>query len=50
MNCDVNCDEYCGRRFFTTEEKIEQLKKYKQWLDNESKGIDEAIAQLKKAS
>ena len=50
MNCDGNCDEYCGRHFLTTEEKIEQLKKYKQWLDNESKGIDEAITQLKKAS
>jgi hypothetical protein len=46
----MNCDTYCGRQFLTTEEKIERLKEYKKWLDNESKGIDEAITELKKAS
>jgi hypothetical protein len=37
-----------GRRFLTTEEKIERLKEYKEWLDNESKGVEEAISKLKK--
>ena len=37
-----------GRRFLTTEKKIERLKEYKEWLDNESKGVDEAIFKLKK--
>jgi hypothetical protein len=37
-----------GRRFLTTEEKIERLNEYKKWLDNESKGVDEAISKLKK--
>ena len=36
--------------FLTTEEKIEKLKEYKEWLDNESKGVEEAISKLKKAS
>ncbi len=33
--------------FLTKEEKIEHLNKYKQWLENEVKGLDEAIAKLK---
>ena len=41
---------YHGRHFLTTEEKIEKLEEYKNWLDNESKGVEEAIAKLKKAS
>ena len=52
MNYD-NCMNYencCGRQFLTTEEKIEKLKEYKKWLDNESKGVEEAITELKKAS
>lgn len=36
------------RMFLTTEEKIEHLTKYKEWLQNETKGVDEAIANLKK--
>lgn len=39
-----------GRHFLTTEEKIEKLEEYKNWLNNESKGVEEAIAKLKKAS
>jgi len=41
---------YHGRRFLTTEEKIERLQEYKEWLDNESKGVEEAISRLKKTS
>ncbi len=41
---------HCGRRFLTTEEKIEKLEEYKKWLDNESKGVEEAILKLKKTS
>ena len=41
---------YHGRRFLTTEEKIERLQEYKEWLDNESKGVEEAILKLKKTS
>jgi hypothetical protein len=39
-----------GRHFLTTDEQIEKLEEYKNWLDNESKGVEEAIAKLKKAS
>jgi len=46
----MNYDICCGRQFFTTEEKIEKLKEYKKWLDNESKGVEETITELKKAS
>tara|TARA_B100001971_G_C18100692_1_gene488648 strand:- start:679 stop:837 length:159 start_codon:yes stop_codon:yes gene_type:complete len=45
------CDEkYSGRHFLTKEEKIDKLKEYKDWLDSESKGVDESINKLKKAS
>ena len=40
----------CGRQFLTTEEKVEKMEKYKEWLDNESKGVEEEIERLKKAS
>lgn len=38
---------YHGRRFLTKEEKIKKLDDYKKWLDNESKGVEEAISKLK---
>ncbi len=41
---------YCTphpRMFLTKEEKINHLNKYKEWLENEAKGVDEAIAKLK---
>jgi len=41
---------HCGRSFFTKEEKIEMLERYKKWLDSESKGVSERIEELKKAS
>jgi len=44
------CGMHCGRQFLTKEEKIEHLKKYKEWLEKETKGIEEAIQELKKAS
>ena len=40
----------CGRSFLTKEEKIEKLEQYKKWLENEKKGVEEAIEELKKAS
>ena len=36
-----------GRMFLTKDEKLKKLKEYKDWLDNESKGVEEAISQLK---
>ena len=47
-------DECCGsgegraRRFLTKEEKIAMLKEYKEYLDNESKGVAERIKELQK--
>lgn len=40
--------ELCGRNFFSKEEKIEMMKRYKNWLDKESKGIEEAIEKMEK--
>ena len=41
---------HCWRHFPTKEEKIEHLEEYKKWLENEEKGVEEAINELKKAS
>jgi hypothetical protein len=41
------CCTHHGRQFLTKEEKLKKLAEYKNWLDNESKGVEEAIAQLK---
>ncbi len=42
---------YCctchGRMFLTKEEKIKKLTEYKNWLENERKGVEEAIEKLK---
>ena len=40
------CAPYHGRQFLTKEEKINKLKEYKNWLDNESKGVEEKITEL----
>ncbi len=40
------CSGHHGRHFPTKEEKIKKLTEYKNWLDNESKGVSEAIAEL----
>ena len=51
MYHDEECD-CCGphaRMFLTKEERITHLNKYKEWLQNEAKGVDEAIAKLKEA-
>ena len=48
----MQCYEYeqdYGRQFLTTEEKVERLQKYKEWLENEAKGVDEAMKRIKKA-
>jgi hypothetical protein len=42
-----NCGVAHPRMFLTKEEKITHLNKYKEWLENEAKGIDEAITKLK---
>jgi hypothetical protein len=48
INC---CDTgHEGRHFLTKDEKIAKLKEYKDWLDKESKGVEETITKLKKAS
>jgi hypothetical protein len=41
------CCTHHERQFLTKEEKLKKLTEYKNWLDNESKGVEEAIAQLK---
>lgn len=41
------CSTHHGRQFLTKEEKIKKLTEYKNWLDNESKGVEETIAKLK---
>jgi hypothetical protein len=38
------------RHFPTKAEKIQNLQKYKKWLEKEAKGVEEAIEDLKKAS
>ena len=48
--CGIYHGRHHGRQFLTTEEKIERLEEYKNWLDNESKGVEETIEKLKKAS
>jgi hypothetical protein len=47
--CGINYVGPHGRQFLTTDEKIERLEEYKNWLDNESKGVEETIEKLKKA-
>ena len=41
---------YCGRHFLTKQEKIEHLEEYKKWLEQETKGVEEALQELVKAS
>lgn len=41
---------HCGRHFLTKEEKIEHLEEYKKWLEQETKGVEEAIQELMKTS
>jgi len=36
------------RSYLTKEEKIEMLKEYKEALENEAKGVEERIKELKK--
>ena len=47
--CGNGCCGNEGRRFLTTEEKLQRLTEYKQWLENETKGVNETITKLKKA-
>jgi len=44
------CGKYREKKFLALEEKIEKLKAYKEWLNNESKGVEEAISKLKEIS
>jgi len=51
MGCMTTCGP-CGpeaRQFLTTEEKVEKLKQYKEYLENEAKGVEEAISKIRKA-
>ncbi|VVB70539.1 Uncharacterised protein [uncultured archaeon] len=45
MNCESG---YCGRSFYTKEEKIKFLKDYKSSLESEAKGVGERIKELEK--
>lgn len=38
-----------NRHFLTKKEKIEHMEMYQKWLENEAKGVKEAIEALKKA-
>jgi len=35
--------------FLTKEEKIDHLNKYKEWLESEARGVNDAVAKLKEA-
>ena len=50
MGCGTyTCEsEFAGRSFLTKEEKIQKLEEYKEWLDSESKGVQEAMEKIKK--
>ncbi len=48
MNCNCGEYEYGMRRFLTKEEKIEMLQEYKKYLEEEAKGVEERIKDLKK--
>ncbi|MBI2971823.1 MAG: DUF5320 domain-containing protein [Candidatus Aenigmarchaeota archaeon] len=39
---------YCGRQYLTKQEKIEDLREYKEALENEAKGVAERIKELEK--
>jgi hypothetical protein len=41
-------EDMCGRQFFTKEERTEVLERYKEWLEKETKGVQEAIERLGK--
>ena len=49
MGCNTMCGPCGDRQFLTKEENIEKLKDYKKYLENEAKGVEEAISKLKKA-
>jgi len=48
MSCGTVCCEssYTTRNFLTSEEKVERLNEYKEWLVSETKGVEEAIKKL----
>ncbi len=41
-------DQMCGRHFFTKEERAEVLDRYKEWLEKEAKGVEEALERIGK--
>ena len=43
---NIGCFHHHGRMFPTKEEKIKKLTEYKNWLDNESKGVEERITKI----
>jgi hypothetical protein len=47
MECETSCCGSEGRQFLTTEEKMEKLNTYKKWLQDEAKGVEEAITKIK---
>lgn len=45
----MNCAPWGGRRFYTRQERIEQLEKLRARLQKEIAGIDELIQDLKRS-
>jgi hypothetical protein len=41
-------DQMCGRHFFTKEERAEVMNRYKEWLEKEAKGVEEALERMSK--
>lgn len=39
-----------NRHFFNKEEKKAYLEEYKQWLENEKKGVEEALSEITEKS
>lgn len=46
MNCSISYGTCEGRSFYTKEEQIEALKKYRDLLEQEAKGVSERIVEL----
>ena len=40
--------KHANRHFLTKDEKIEKLQEYISWLENELKGVEETIDQIRK--
>ncbi len=48
MMCGPYECESEGRSFLTADEKVQKLEEYKDWLEKEAQGVEEAIARIRK--